>query len=947
MTALAVPPVLRAESLNINAALNYDAVVTSEEISYANTHPTTSKAVNVVLGQHSVKTAGGSSGRCYVSQASLTTGFGMPSNGVVDGFQCATTYGNVAGNAPVPNVVEISVTSTGTTAQASQTITLPASQQKPYSDLGILFCQSRSNSSSTAGYRTAVSVTYTDESTQTLFDTGLVPVAANNTPGGTLGSAGVNGVGGLESASDSSSAVALSTSFNRGATVSGSGTSAYTNIGSTTLTRNLWKPALPWALNSGKSLKSVTFTLAASTNGRFNSLYLFAMSATPAAPANALYVNPVAGNDANAGTTPATAVQTLSRALQLASAGWTIFLKEGNYPPVIHAAQPGLHFKSGGYVTIKPDPAVANPLQSVSIERLQFGSRSGTLTGPNREGTYDVYLRVEDLKIPNGVFLYGGKHLEISGCRIERFGPWTGSEADIAKAALDINLGNDVLIEDCEVTNTAIGLALTGLNVRALRNNIHHITHDGIRCVSLHNSLVEGNRIYNLDDGVEDSEATWSKHCDAIHIFVPGPGTPGLENDNVILRNNVMFDCESQGVQFNNYYGNTTLKNSNITFENNVFGPTRANAVNIADPVDGLIFRNNSFVPIAGGRTFQGTGRQIVCNNTTFRINTACTATQVFNNILTNSFAKASGWFSGYNVIVSSSPLAPPTRFDVLTTDAKYVSPSSFDGRVASDSPAINIGTRLAPAGIYPTDLYGVARDLRPDAGAVELAGQNPPAEPQPPTYTGPTTVYLEDFKDADLAKDPWLNGNGQEGLAWVAGTGLPTWNLKTIVPSGGTRRTIMSPQTFIGPVWMLTTEGANWADYTVTEVARNAYNTASGGLLVRANDAGEGYLVDYVKGQIILKKIVSGVMSETVLATGSPLLTAANARTFKVIVATAGNSASIKVDADANGSFELEAMEATESFAAGRAATYNASVSSSHCTTVESVRVDVQRRVP
>lgn len=659
----------------------------------------------------------------------------------------------------------------------------------------------------------------------------------------------------------------------------------------------------------------------------------FALAGFSSLWADDFYVNPAKGSESNPGTKEAP-FKTLAQALAAARGGETIFLSDGEYPAIEYPGKVGANIFNDKYVTVKPAPEVADPHKTVSIERVKIGARAGVLAGEERKGSFDVWLRLENLHLPDGVYLFGGKHLQLVNCLIERIGPWVGSVENIEKTAVEVDGCSDIFVEGCEVTNSGIGLALKGADMRVVGNRIHDIRHDGIRCVSAKDALVENNEIFNLDDGIEDGAADWNRHCDGIHIFIPGPGVPGAQNSRVTIRGNRIYNCESQGIQFNNYLREKTLWNEDITIENNVFGPTRANAVNIADPVDGIIFRHNTFVAFPGERTFKGEGRDIICNNTTLRINPTCKRGQVYNNILTNTFTVSPGWFAGNNVIVSSSPNIVPTRFDVLAQDARLADPAAFDGRLMPDSPAVNVGTRLAPAGPVEKDIAGTPRDARPDAGAFEVAGQNPVPEPQPTAFSGPAKRYLDDFRDANLDEDPWLSGAGQRGIAWsVLGDQQP-WAFRTLPDEEGKRAVIFSPQGVKGASWMFSNIEELSGDAKVRLAVSNAYNQGGAGVLLRANRETEGYLVDLAGGRIVRRsKDAGGQITETVLVEGASLLPRTGPRTFEISLSKEGGGVKIAVDADADGSVDLEADDTAGGISSGGLALYNLSGNGSHRT--------------
>jgi len=671
--------------------------------------------------------------------------------------------------------------------------------------------------------------------------------------------------------------------------------------------------------------------------------------ASPAVCAD-LYVDAAGGADDNPGSA-GQPLKTLGAAMQRASAGDTIHLQPGRYGAIEPDVGVGEHVFTGRHVTIQPAPGVKNSRRQITIERLRFGSRSGTLTGDGRRGVYDIFLRVKGVRIPDGVYVYGGRHLELIDCRIGREPPWTGSHEAIEKFAVRFGAGDDLLVKDCEITDTAGGVVLSGSRNRLVGCTIHDITHDGVRCVSSKDSLVEDNRIYNLDDGVDDGDPRgvgpdgrgWNRHCDAIHIFIPGPGVHGAQNSRLTIRGNVMYNCESQAVQFNNYLRVKDLWNEDVLIENNVFGPTRANVVNIASPVDGIVFRNNTYVHFPEGRSFQGRGRTIECKNHTFRITPECKRARVYNNILCNTFSVSPGWFAGYNLITGEKPRGVATRFDKLAAEAKFLDPEAFDGRIAADSPAVDMGTRrFAVAEIHPVGIHGTPRDARPDAGAVEVPGRSPPAEPPLPEFVPPTRVFVDDFADGDTAADPWLAGKHQKGLAWTAPPGQEPWRIE---PAGD--GACLSAIGREGQTWMLTAEGDDWADVTLLYKYRNAYNQQGGGVLLRANRAGEGYLVDIVGGRIVRRnKDANGQLIETVLATGNVPVPRAGEGECHFAVETTPQGVRITADAGGDGQPELSAIDASpEAVPAGRLGVYCDMANPWHRTDVVGIKLTVNRR--
>jgi len=269
------------------------------------------------------------------------------------------------------------------------------------------------------------------------------------------------------------------------------------------------------------------------------------------------YLDIVNGDDITGDGSSGSPWQTLAKAQAVGVAGDTFILAAGNYGPFEERADAtgGWDIRSD-WVTYKAAEGADVDLESILISYI------GSLPpDPLQEGAFDAYLRFEDIDILDGVNCQSARHWALVGCLIERYGPWTGSVANIEKTAVNWRCGTDILIENCEITNTGTAIAGRGHDVRILNNYIHDGAHDGIRVTGFWDSLIEGNTICRFDDGVTDAEEpTWSRHCDLIHIFIPGPGPEGWQNHNVTFRNNILYDTEAQIVQFNNYYASSTTR---------------------------------------------------------------------------------------------------------------------------------------------------------------------------------------------------------------------------------------------------------------------------------------------------------------------------------------------------------------------------------------------------
>ena len=630
------------------------------------------------------------------------------------------------------------------------------------------------------------------------------------------------------------------------------------------------------------------------------------------------HVDAVNGNDDIGDGTAGNSYQTLSRVRPLLLGGDTVILYNGNYGTIVEGEGPSNVFDN--WVTYKAaDEATSE------IESIRFGANGAQYYGQNYTGTYDVYMRFVGIHILDGVRMYGPRHVAFEDCLIERIGPWTGSGGNIEKTAVGMRGGKDITVKDCEITRTGTGITAWGHDVKLLNNNIHDITHDGIRCTGLWDSLVEGNIIHGLDDGVNDADGfNWNRHCDGIHIFIAGSPNPDvlMPNHNVTFRGNIIYDIEAQGVQFNNYYAFPEVRNNNITFENNIFGPTCANVFNNADPCDGLIFRHNSFIYFPDGREYVSQFRTIRCDNHNLRISGSSTNVQVYNNILVSS----SGGLD-WNLIQSLAPGAAYGQFTIIDTDLQFENPDAFDGKLLATSPAINAGTRIfAPTPIYEFDREGTPRDNRPDMGAYEVPGQYPDPEEQLQEYPGTKTIFVDDFEDADFKVDPWLEAEGQQGLSWYHPiVGSPRYKIQgdSAVPNPNN---VLTGSMENKSSWLFSEQGSNWGDYTLEFDAYNSYLWIGAGPVLLVKDSQNSYWLDISRDNGRLVRFMtdsSGVPTETILATNSAIeMPHSGHRQYRISVQHETAGITFTVDADNDGSVELtytdSDQEALAKFTAG-----------------------------
>lgn len=507
--------------------------------------------------------------------------------------------------------------------------------------------------------------------------------------------------------------------------------------------------------------------------------------ATKVSEAKTVYVDQAHGVNSVANISNGKAVQSLEFAWPHIVSGDTVLLSPGRYafptPLGIDAKLPNNIFRS--WVNV-----IGAGTSTVITNQLVFGADGGQYYGTNWSGTFDAFLRLSELHLSGGIEVYGARYLEVNSCKITIPGPWTGSAEAINRRAVKVRGGSQLAFESCEVTDTAIGFEIAAHNIVIRSNRIHDISHDGIRLTGVKTALIENNSIYNLDDGTADYVdgvfIPWSRHCDAIHIFMQEQGEL-YQNEDVVIRGNRMWNIESHQIQFNNFRSGA-YHNKRIVVENNVFGGGGATAFSNAEACDGLIYRHNTVIVRPQPTTWRSPYRTLTNDNYSVLFSEASTGVAAYNNISSGPFPAHLNRRSHNLLLFSPSDAENMGRWgslgrgDVMTTNDVFVNISEATGILKFNSLAINGGTALDEFGsVDPgrclADVYGTERDARPDMGAYELPGQNPPPELGFPVLMRQRTVvgagvreYIDDFEDGDWSADPFLDNERVGGIQWI-----------------------------------------------------------------------------------------------------------------------------------------------------------------------------------
>lgn len=604
--------------------------------------------------------------------------------------------------------------------------------------------------------------------------------------------------------------------------------------------------------------------------------------------------------------------QSYERVREVLQEGDTAIFYDGHYGSIVEQGYRFPHESFSDWVTLRSAEG-ANP----TVDNIYFGGFHHSRDGLH--GTVDIYLKVSGFKVLDGAIIRQSRHAEISNCLIERIGPWTGSVDNISKIAVDIRNVDHITIRNCEITNTGIGITARGYVVNMLDNHIHGGTHDGLRVTGMKDSLVEGNRIHDWDDGVDDT-VSWSRHCDAIHIFIPGPAYSTSHNFNVTFRNNIIYDTESQLVQFNNHTHAETgeeIKNEAIVFENNVFGPARTVMFNNANATLGLVFRHNSVVIVPGGRAYHN----YILNNSMLRIHGGSEEVYVYNNILGSIGIDpmADLKYFDYNIFQLVSNPAPVGigtgrtygHNTLLGVDALYEDPESFTGQLLDYSPAINFGTlEFDPLAQLSMDRLGQPRDARPDVGAVELPNETPPAEQPNQVIDDEKTIFKDNFNDGSYSDiDPKLNDVHQQGMSWsypATSTEIP--QVKFNEETYGFLRLFQLGESSVDS-WLFSDQGEDWLEYEVDLNINSWYFKSGSGPLLMAIDKNNAYWLNLGNDGAKLIRILNG--EEKLLAESTDLATSHDTiKEYRLHVKRLEDKITIDIDLNKDGIIELNYIE-------------------------------------
>lgn len=484
------------------------------------------------------------------------------------------------------------------------------------------------------------------------------------------------------------------------------------------------------------------------------------------------YLDANAGDDANDGS-QAKPWRTFKKALASVRAGDLVLMNSGNYGTLVAGRTKDQNLNYGDWALPRDEFSdwvtfKAAPGQEPHVTKVDFGTLNTKAATANRlsvqlafsvKGQCDVYIHLEGLVIEDGVNILGCRHITIKNSKIHRVGDLSGSVSNLDnKAGVSIMNGQYITLARNEITHTSIGIAAATYDLRVLRNEIHHNSHDGLRVWGGDNWLIEGNRIHDLDDGVDDEDATnlginWNRHSDGIQIWTLKDVT-----NNVTIRGNLFYHIEAMGIMFQQS-DIPDRRFANWTVENNIFGPVGGSLLHFGTTIDGqFTYRHNTILyapqdawtSIYPTNLATGAERRMTGQRYHVAWWPGCTGeAYIYNNIFADGsqakvYSGLKSSFSGHNLYRLSTGRTL-SRGEFVSATLPY---PAINGNIQDDieahgipgvpgptSAAIDAGTRIGSdaATRLPTqldlDFNSGVRDVRPDLGAFEVQGRTPPAE--------------------------------------------------------------------------------------------------------------------------------------------------------------------------------------------------------------------------
>ncbi len=484
----------------------------------------------------------------------------------------------------------------------------------------------------------------------------------------------------------------------------------------------------------------------------FTTVVVLALLATGAmAHAATYYVNGSSGNDANTGTSSASAWRTIQKAANSMPAGNTCLVAPGTYNERVTISRSGtasapLIFKADGAVVTQGFTVQgSSTVRYVVIDGFE-------ITMP-RQTSWDVWGK------GSGVALVNTQYCTVQNTYIhhtlrEGVMVFTTGAADSTNSSYNIIRGNRIAY-----AGAYAGITLNGAAQLIENNDISHtIQHplyptlstaggpdaDGIKFHG-RDHIFRGNHIHSIT--MADT-GNVSPHIDAFQTFGPAY--------NILIEGNTINLPTTNGTYQAAMISQMRTPTRDLTFRNNVI--TAYRGLNIW----GINDSTREIVPLPGIR---------IENNTFYGVRDYdvelhdCPSATVKNNVISATgryMWTNSGPTTSHNAVPGSITLRSG---DVRISDPKFVDAAGRNFRLQATSPLIDAGTHVG----ITSDLDGtsVPQGSAPDIGAFEFStsvGTNP-ADTTPPVITllGSATVTVSfgtTYSDAGATASDNVDGN-------------------------------------------------------------------------------------------------------------------------------------------------------------------------------------------
>lgn len=266
--------------VDLTSLLDYDAVGTSSEIAVQASDSVNPYTLADRIGNHSIGNK-----IAFINQDSLTTGTGLPANGILmDGkYQISTAYDDPDAGFLVKSNNAIQMSANNTLQMDVLTVNLAPEQQGQYSAFNMTYLVNRSSTLNNAQYSSKITVFYTDASSEVIMLT--TATGDGSVDRGTFGSSNwqlsSDDYTFTNEAPDRGETVSVSNviSNSRILGLTGSGASQRSTISSST--GSLWEFGSDIPIDDSKVLSSIEVAITRGggpTSNRNNTLYVFGMT---------------------------------------------------------------------------------------------------------------------------------------------------------------------------------------------------------------------------------------------------------------------------------------------------------------------------------------------------------------------------------------------------------------------------------------------------------------------------------------------------------------------------------------------------------------------------------------------------------------------------------------------------------------------------------------------